>query len=323
MKIKRNILWLLVCGCMFLGACGVAVQTVPTDTGVQQTDQTSSELPVVVETPEPTPIKTTEPELTQTVLGVIHVEESDTLERDIIPQLCEIFSLGEQDVKQTLAEPIRSSIINEKLTDYRQLEGIILPGEYSVEEGDTLKSYVNIWIKQAEQRYETLKLECNETNDLTGYEQLALASVVEWECLANEYRSEVATVFLNRLDKGSKLQSCVTSEYALSYQRPFLTGEDIKIQSEYNTYVSKGVPIGPICVIDDESLVAAISKKTKNNEDFFFFYDYALDEMFFFSDYQEFKRACTESRQRFSDTFDMDFHEKVNKQEMFGYGPIE
>jgi UPF0755 protein len=160
---------------------------------------------------------------------------------------------------------------------------------------------------------------CEDKNTLSPYEQLSLAAVIEWECLANAYQDEVATVFLNRLEDGSKLQSCVTAEYALSYQRPYLTGDDVSIDSPYNTYVTYGVPVGPICVVDDESLRAAI-RPPQNGDIYFFFYDYALDDMFFFSDYGEFKDACAPSRERFEAAFDMDPREKINKQEQFGNG---
>ena len=276
---------LMICLLLLCACSAQTAEAVPT--------QTNTPVPTAESTPAatPTPIETTVPEPTQAMLGVIQVSESDTLERDIIPQLCSVFGMSETEIKDTLAEASDCDLINPALSDFRRMEGIILPGEYVAYEGETLKDYVIIWLENAQQRYAQIWNECSETNDLEPYEQLSVASVVEAECLGNAYYQQTASVFLNRLEDGMKMQSCVTVEYAISYQRPYLTRDDVAAHSAYNTYENRGVPVGPICVVDDESLKAAISK-TVDSEIYFFFYDYALDEMFFFSEYTAFKEAC-------------------------------
>ena len=313
-----GIMMMLLCMAA-LCACSIPADA---DIAVPTEQQTPTAVPTqtLVATPTPEPIPTTTPE--QSVRGVIEVCESDTLARDIIPQLCTVFGLSEDAVKDALASGVQSDLISTDLIYFRRMEGIIPPGQYTIYEQDMLIEHVNKWIYMAGQRYQSLYDGCAERNGLQPEQQLALASVIEWECLANEYREEVATVFLNRLEDGGKLQSCVTAEYALSYQRPYLTSDDVGIASDYNTYYVKGLPVGPICVVDDACLKAAISKK-QDSDIYFFFYDYALDEMFFFSDYAEFKEACGPSRQRFEDAFDIGFYDKVNKQVLYGNGPAE
>ena len=259
------------------------------------------------------PVKAT---ITKAIIGVIKVRGGAMLERDIIPQLCQVFHMPEQEVKDTLAAKSFSTLINAGLTDFRRMEGMILPGEYEISEGNTLEGQVFTWVAASEKRYNKLLSSISSPNNLIMDKQLSLASVVEAECLAGAHEDEVATVFLNRLIDGSKLQSCVTAEYALGYQRPFLTGDDITKTSDYNTYYVSGLPVGPICAISDASLKAAMSKKMESDI-YYFYYDYILNDMFFFADYSKFQKEGSVSSKRFEENSAVDKRAKINKQELY------
>jgi cell division protein YceG involved in septum cleavage len=250
------------------------------------------------------------------ILGVIEVKGGEMLERDIIPQLSKVFSLSEQEVKDKLAASGSSMLISSKTTGFRRMEGMIPPGKYEIAKGSTLEENLALWIAAAEKRYSTLRQSSTKPNDLDPAEQLALASMVEAECLGGTHNEEVATVFLNRLEDGSKLQSCVTAEYALGYQRPFLTAEDISVESDYNTYYVKGLPAGPICSVSDASLKAAMGQGN-GSDIYYFYYDYVLNNMFFFSDYSKFQEGCKVSSQRFEESSKVGRHDKINKQALY------
>jgi UPF0755 protein len=241
-----------------------------------------------------------------------------TLERDIIPQLCQVFSLSEQVVKDKLAATGTSKLITTKVHDFRRMEGIILPGEYMIMAGCNLEKTLADWVAAADIRFNEMVAANINLNRLTAAEQVVLGSMIEAECLAGTHREEVATVFLNRLADGSKLQCCLATEYSLGYQRPYLTYDDIAIESEYNTYYISGLPVGPICTVSDTSLRAAISNKM-NSDIFFFYYDYVLKDMFFFSDYTKFSEACTASQESFEENFSVGKHDKINKREFVSH----
>lgn len=81
-------------------------------------------------------------------------------------------------------------------------------------------------------------------------EAVTLASIVEKETSVNGERARVAGVFYNRLKKGMPLQSDPTVIFAVTLGKlklkRGLTYDDLKIDSPYNTYVTKGLPPGPI-----------------------------------------------------------------------------
>ncbi len=90
---------------------------------------------------------------------------------------------------------------------------------------------------------------------------IILASIVEKEAKVDEERPIIASVFLNRLKKGMRLESCATIEYLLKERKKILSKEDLKINSPYNTYLHKGLPPTPICSPSEKSLVAVLNPK--------------------------------------------------------------
>ncbi len=85
----------------------------------------------------------------------------------------------------------------------------------------------------------------------TKEEFVTLASIVEKETGKDDERAHVASVFINRLNKGMRLQSDPTIIYGLfggdgkPADRPIFQS-DIRKETPYNTYVIKGLPPGPI-----------------------------------------------------------------------------
>jgi UPF0755 protein len=76
---------------------------------------------------------------------------------------------------------------------------------------------------------------------------VTLASIVEREAEAKEERSEVAAVFINRLNKKMRLESCATVLYAMGRIKARLSLNDLQFESPYNTYRHRGLTPGPIC----------------------------------------------------------------------------
>lgn len=88
---------------------------------------------------------------------------------------------------------------------------------------------------------------------LTVYQAVTLASMIEREAVQNEEQALIASVYLNRLNIGMKLDADPTVQYAIGYnflQQTWWTNPlsliDLQVNSLYNTYRYEGLPPTPI-----------------------------------------------------------------------------
>ena len=94
------------------------------------------------------------------------------------------------------------------------------------------------------------------------YGKVILASIIEREYRVEKEAPLISSVFINRLDRQIPLGSCATVEYVITEiegkpHPEYLTYDDIKIESDYNTYIHQGLPPGPICNPGKVALYAA------------------------------------------------------------------
>ena len=114
-------------------------------------------------------------------------------------------------------------------------------------------------MKRFNQHFGPTEEEKAEQLGLTRHQVVILASVVEKETAAAEERPLIAGVFLNRLEKGIRLQSDPTVIYGLKNFNGNLTRADLETDTPYNTYTRRGLPAGPICNPGAASIQAVLN----------------------------------------------------------------
>ncbi|MDA8236206.1 MAG: endolytic transglycosylase MltG [Clostridia bacterium] len=141
----------------------------------------------------------------------------------------------------------------------QRLEGYLFPATYKITKGMTEEQIIDRMLKRFSQEITPEYKAKADKLGLTLHEAVTLASIIEREAVADEERPKVAAVFLNRIKKGMKLESCATVQYALGENKTRLLYKDLRIDSPYNTYLIKGLPVGPIANAGSPSLQAAVN----------------------------------------------------------------
>ena len=130
-------------------------------------------------------------------------------------------------------------------------EGSILPDTYVFRRGMTRQKLVEDMRAAQAKLLEELWAKRMPVPAIETKEQaVTLASIVEKETAVAEERPVIASVFINRLNKGMRLQSDPTIIYGIVGGKGrldrSLTRTDIETPTPYNTYRINGLPPGPI-----------------------------------------------------------------------------
>lgn len=143
-------------------------------------------------------------------------------------------------------------------------EGELLPETYYFSRSDSRSEIISRMRRSM--REALMQLWENRRADLpfrTPQEALTLASIVEKETAVDSEYGMVASVYINRLRKGMKLQADPTVIYAVTLgQEDFnrrVLYSDLKRESPYNTYWTTGLPPGPIANPGLQALNAAMN----------------------------------------------------------------
>jgi UPF0755 protein len=192
-----------------------------------------------------------------------------------------------------------------KKTDYRYaflddpdietIEGFLFPKRYEFEKDTDASQIVDRLLEQY--LVETKDLDFEEAQDrlnLTEYELVTVASIIEKEAANDEERPLVASVIYNRIRANMPLQVDATIQYALDEPKEDLSLVDLKIESPYNTYKNPGLPPSPVASPGRESIRAAL--EPAKTDYLYYVLEANSEEHFFTNDYDEFLNAKQKSQ---------------------------
>lgn len=149
--------------------------------------------------------------------------------------------------------------ILKELKEGQGLEGFLFPSTYEIYTDTTEEDIIDKMLSKFEEVFERSVRPHMDKYDFTVNEVVTLASIIERESKLDEERELISAVFHNRLNKGMLLESCATVQYALGERKEVLSTKDVKIDSEYNTYIHEGLPPTPIASPGEKSLIAAVN----------------------------------------------------------------
>jgi len=142
------------------------------------------------------------------------------------------------------------------------LEGFLFPDTYQFPAKISGEEVVKKMRDNFEKKLTPDLREEIERQGKTIFEIITAASLIEKEVKTKEDKETVSGILWKRLKNNIPLQVDATISYITNKKTTEISVEETKIDSPYNTYKYKGLPLGPICNPGLESILAAMYPKS-------------------------------------------------------------
>jgi len=128
----------------------------------------------------------------------------------------------------------------------KDLEGFLFPDTFELEKHAPASDLVQLQLEDFKRRIAGVNMSYARSKNLTTFDVLTIASMVEEEAGLESQRKLVAAVIYNRLHEGMPLGIDATTRFATGNYTEPLTESELAIESPYNTRTNVGLPPGPI-----------------------------------------------------------------------------
>lgn len=140
------------------------------------------------------------------------------------------------------------------------LEGYLFPNTYNLPQNPRPQDLIDRMLTEFQRVvFDNDMEERAEAMGLTIDEVVIIASIIEREVRVPHERALVSAIIHNRLAIDMPLQMCSTVQFVLDVPRDRLLFADLEIDSPFNTYRHRGLPIGPIANPGRAALEAALN----------------------------------------------------------------
>jgi len=139
---------------------------------------------------------------------------------------------------------------------------LFIPNTYEFYWNTSAEQFIQRMAKEHNRFWTKERIEKVNKIGLNKLEVSILASIVQQETVKNDEKPSIAGVYMNRLNRGMRLEADPTLIFALGdFEITRVLDIHKDIESPYNTYKNKGLPPGPICIPTIKSLDAVLNYK--------------------------------------------------------------
>ena len=171
-----------------------------------------------------------------------------------------------------------------------RLEGYLFPSTYTIPATSDNNFIISSMLTQFDKNFTAADRAKAKEMKFTENQIIIVASIIEKEAAIDADRDKVASVIYNRLKAKMPLQMDSTVQYVLGLdnnRKKDLSIDDTQVKSEYNTYINRGLPPGPICCPGKASIRAALNPADTKYM-YFILSDRLDDSMAFSEKYSQF-----------------------------------
>jgi cell division protein YceG involved in septum cleavage len=128
----------------------------------------------------------------------------------------------------------------------KDLEGFLFPDTFELKRHASAAELVQLQLEDFKRRIAGVDMKYARSKNLTTFDVVTIASMVEHEAVSEGDRRKVARVIYNRLHEGMPLGIDATTRFATGNYTEPLTESELAVDSPYNTRTHAGLPPGPI-----------------------------------------------------------------------------
>ncbi|HWT89749.1 MAG TPA: endolytic transglycosylase MltG, partial [Solirubrobacterales bacterium] len=175
----------------------------------------------------------------------------------------------------------------------KDLEGFLFPNTFELRPNAPVEDLVQLQLQDFKRQIKKVDMSYAKSKNLTVYDVVTIASMIEEEAGVDSQRKLVAAVIYNRLKEGMPLGIDATIRFATNNYTEPLTESELAIDSPYNSRTNTGLPPGPIANPGLDSLEAA-AHPAKTDHLFYVTTPGACGKLTFTETEDEFEEAVAE-----------------------------
>jgi UPF0755 protein len=184
------------------------------------------------------------------------------LKEDLAQKIAANFECDSASVMQVLTD---SETLRKYDIDNNTILTIVIPNSYSIFWNTSAEKIIDKLHTEKEKFWNEERLAKAKALNLTPVQVYSMASIVEEETNKEDDKGKIASVYLNRMATGMKLQADPTVKFALkNFALKRILYMHLAYQSPFNTYQNTGLPPGPICTPSVKTIDAVLNAPQTN-----------------------------------------------------------
>lgn len=201
---------------------------------------------------------------------VYKLERATILQKRItIPEGMELIEIA-KIFENKLQIPVDSFLSNKNdpkkfgvnFKSVKNIEGFLFPDTYYFFEDTKAEDIIQKMVNNFKKNVSVNLIWDAKERKMTVNELITFASIIQGEVIYDSEMPKVASVYYNRLEKNMRLQADPTIQYIIPGSDRLLKKSELRTDSEYNTYMHRGLPPGPINNPGLKAIIAAINPDT-------------------------------------------------------------
>lgn len=184
------------------------------------------------------------------------------LKEDLAQKIAANFECDSASVMEVMNDP--------KMTDLYQVNShtlmtIVIPNTYSIFWNAAPEKIIDKLYREKEKFWTEERMNKARVLNLSPGQVYTMASIVEEETTKEKDKGLIASVYLNRINKGIKLQADPTVKFAMkNFALKRILLKHLSYDSPFNTYMNAGLPPGPICTPSSKTIDAVLNAPQTN-----------------------------------------------------------